>query len=201
MRVYCVFGWRIRLRRNELSSGRYLQSFVGKVRNWSFSQSQAVLETTALGDTDRTLVDGVRSLSGSCSLYYYAADDNSSWGADDILRRIMKPYYPRVGNVDPNNPDVGPGAQDLGETIRSGKVAFRLQVNRDRSATNTHQIDGSNTGDSARPGVGHRERYLWIQAWITNFTMTMSVGEVLSADITFESDGAAVDNEFSSYAG
>lgn len=168
---------------------------LGKVRNWSFSQSQAVLETTALGDTDRTLVDGVRSLSGSCSLFYYAADDNSSWGADDILKRIMKPYNPFVGNYEQS-----PGASDLGETVRSGKVAFRLTVDRDRSGTNTHQLDTTNDGDTAQPGVGHRERYLWIQAWITNFTMTMSVGEVLSADITFESDGAAVENEFSSYA-
>ena len=29
--------------------------------------------------------------------------------------------------------------------------------------------------------------------------MTMSVGEVLSADVTFESDGAAIENEFSTY--
>jgi hypothetical protein len=28
----------------------------------------------------------------------------------------------------------------------------------------------------------------------------MSVGEVLSADVTFESDGAAVENEFSTYS-
>jgi hypothetical protein len=154
---------------------------LGKVRNWSFSQSMAVLETTALGDTDRTLVDGVRSLSGSCSLFYYANDDNSNYGADDLLRRIMKPHNPFKGALGQT-----PTTSDLGETIRSGKVTLRLQVDRDRSATT--------------PGAGYKRRYLWIQAYITNFTMTMSVGEVLSADITFESDGAAVENEFSTYS-
>jgi hypothetical protein len=162
---------------------------LGKVRNWSFSQSMAVLETTALGDTDRTLIDGVRTLSGSCSLFYYASDDNSNFGADDLLRRIMKPYNPFKAPLGQS-----PGGNDLGETIRSGKVALRLQVDRDRSGTN------SITGGTATPGVGHKRRYLWIQAYITNFTMTMSVGEVLSADITFESDGAAVENEFSTYS-
>ena len=170
---------------------------MGKVRNWSFSQNQAVLETTALGDTDRTLVDGVRSLSGSCSLFYYNDDANSTsyHGADDVLRKIMKPY----NNVGAGSVGKEPGAKDLGETIRSGKVAFRLAVNRDRSGISDHQTSTNDAEDNAVPGVGHESRFVWIQAWITNFTMTMSVGEVLSADITFESDGAAVENSFSKY--
>ena len=168
---------------------------LGKVRNWSFSQSMAVLETTALGDTDRTLVDGVRSLSGSCSFFYYASDDNSTHGADDLLQKIMKPYNPFKGAL-----EQGPGGNDLGETIRSGKVSLRLQLDRDRSGVNSSQTNVNNSGDGGTPGSGYKRRYLWIQAYITNFTMTMSVGEVLSADITFESDGAAVENEFSTYS-
>jgi hypothetical protein len=168
---------------------------LGKVRNWSFSQSMAVLETTALGDTDRTLVDGVRSLSGSCSLFYYASDDNSNYGADDLLRRIMKPHNPFKGALGQT-----PTTSDLGETIRSGKVALRLQVDRDRSGVNSSQTDVNGNDDAGTSGAGYKRRYLWIQAYITNFTMTMSVGEVLSADITFESDGAAVENEFSTYS-
>jgi hypothetical protein len=93
----------------------------------------------------------------------------------------MKPYNPFKAPLGQS-----PGGNDLGETVRSSKVALRLQVDRDRSA--------------ATPGKGSKRRYLWIQAYITNFTMTMSVGEVLSADITFESDGAAIENEFSTYS-
>ena len=36
-----------------------------KVQNWSFSESMATLDTTGLGDTDRTLEPGIRSYSGS----------------------------------------------------------------------------------------------------------------------------------------
>ncbi len=155
---------------------------VAKVRNWSFSQNMAVLDTTALGDTDRTIIDGVRSLSGSCSVLYYADDDNlsNSYGLDDFLRRIIKPYNPLVSTGDP-------GAADLGTTFRSGKCRLRFQVDRNRSAITNAS------------GEGDQERYLEMEAYITNITMTMSVGEVLSADVTFESDGAAVQNTYSNH--
>lgn len=156
--------------------------YVAKVRNWSFSQSMAVLETTALGDTDRTIIDGVRSLSGSCSLMYYSDDDDlsRSYSLDDFLRRIMKPYKPLVGTEDP-------GGKDLGTTFRSGKCGLKFQADRNRS------------GFGNPSGEGDEERYLWMQAYITNITMTMSVGEILSADVTFEADGAAVENTFSNH--
>lgn len=156
---------------------------LAKVRNWSFSQTMAVLETTALGNTDRTLVDGVRSLSGSCSIYYYADEQDlaTQYGADDLLRRIMKPYKPIVSSNDPLE-------ADLGTTLRSGKAALKLQVDHDRS------------GVGKEPGVGDLERFLFINVYITNFTMTMAVGEVMSADITFESDGAPVENTFSNHS-
>ena len=44
---------------------------VAKVRSWSITVNQAILETVSLEDTDRTLLPGLRSVSGGCSLYYY----------------------------------------------------------------------------------------------------------------------------------
>jgi hypothetical protein len=44
---------------------------VAKVRSWSFSFNQAVLETVSLEDTDRTIIHGTRSYTGSASVYYY----------------------------------------------------------------------------------------------------------------------------------
>ena len=44
---------------------------VAKVRSWSFTVNQAILETVSLEDTDRTLLPGLRSVSGGCSLYYH----------------------------------------------------------------------------------------------------------------------------------
>ena len=46
---------------------------VAKVRSWSFTFNQAVLETVSLEDTDRTIIHGTRSYTGSASVYYYQA--------------------------------------------------------------------------------------------------------------------------------
>ena len=156
------------------------------VRNWTFSQNHAVLDTTVLGDTDRTLIDGVRSMSGSCSLFYYNPDTavpgspSREGGAARLLQKLCKPY-----SLDNSvNPDPGTIGSE-GVTRRSNKVTFRLQAEKNRSVE---------TGDAS-----DFDHYMWVQAWITNYTMTMSVGEVLSADITFEVDGAPVDNTFTDY--
>jgi len=58
---------------------------VAKVQNWSLNASQAVLETTSMGDTDRTLINGVRSMSGSCRLFYHS-DGNASSFIDNIIK-------------------------------------------------------------------------------------------------------------------
>ena len=57
----------------------------GKVRSWSFTASQSVLETTSLGDKNRTLEPGVRSLTGSCSLYYY---NDAANVVSDLLGKV-----------------------------------------------------------------------------------------------------------------
>ena len=58
-----------------------------KVQSWSFSSSMAVLETTSLGDTDRTLESGVRSYSGSARLFYYVETPGS--GANSNLNALL----------------------------------------------------------------------------------------------------------------
>jgi hypothetical protein len=60
-------------------------SKIGKVQNWSLNASQAVLETTSLEDTDRTLINGVRSMSGSCRVFYHS-DGNASDFIDNIIK-------------------------------------------------------------------------------------------------------------------
>ena len=63
-----------------------------KVINWSFTSSLQVLETTTLSDRDRTAVPGIRSSSGSCSLFYYDADPTSTStnSASKLLNKISK---------------------------------------------------------------------------------------------------------------
>ena len=64
-----------------------------KVRSWSFTASQAVLETVSLEDKDRTLIPGLRSITGSCSIYYYAdgGSNTAAGGVSTFLGKFVKP--------------------------------------------------------------------------------------------------------------
>jgi len=47
--------------------------YVATVTTWSFTASQETLDVTTLGDRDRQLVGGTRSISGSASISWYSA--------------------------------------------------------------------------------------------------------------------------------
>ena len=51
---------------------------VATVTTWSFTASQETLDITTLGDHDRKLVGGTRSLSGSASISWYSASGASA---------------------------------------------------------------------------------------------------------------------------
>lgn len=120
-------------------------SKIGKVQNWSLNASQAVLETTSLEDTDRTLINGVRSMSGSCRVFYHSDGD-----ASNFITNIIKS---------------GAASAEDGVATESTTVLFKLHV------------------DSSK--------YIEVYAWITGASMSMSVGEVFSVDVTFEVTGHA----------
>ena len=129
-----------------------------KVQSWSFSSSMAVLETTSLGDTDRTLKAGVRSYSGSCRLFYYVASPAS--GADSNLNAILT-----------NAIKTGGSAGD-GENDASPEIVLKL-----RMTTGSSDI-----------------RDIQFSVFITGVSMNTAVGEVASADISWEANGAPYGN-------
>ena len=59
-----------------------------KVRSWSLNSNNATLDTTTLEDTDRTIINGIRSTSGSCSLFYY--QEGTANSAAILLNQIIK---------------------------------------------------------------------------------------------------------------
>ena len=72
-------------------SGKEGQLFIGgdpvaKVRSWSFTFNQAILETVSLEDTDRTIIPGIRSYTGNASIYYY--QDNAGGGSGALSTLI-----------------------------------------------------------------------------------------------------------------
>ena len=123
-------------------------STVAKVRSWSFTANQAVLETSSLEDTDRTLIPGIRSVTGSCSLYYYQETAGGTTDTGTLLSNLI-------------TANSGSGGEQGGGT--KSTVKFELKV-----------LDGNN------------DRSITFYAYITSLSMTNSVGEVLSADVSFE---------------
>jgi hypothetical protein len=60
-----------------------------KVTNWSMTGNLETLETTSLGDNQRTYVPGVQEFSGSATLLYY----NDGTGRNDAavaLKKVLK---------------------------------------------------------------------------------------------------------------
>ena len=133
-------------------------STVAKVRSWSFTANQAVLETSSLEDTDRTLIPGIRSVTGSCRLYYYQETAGGTTDTGTLLSNLI-------------TANSGSGGEQGGGT--KGTVKFELKI-----------LDGNNN------------RSITFYAYITSLSMTSSVGEVLSADVSFEVNGAVTGLDF-----
>ena len=124
-----------------------------KVRSWSFTFNQAVLETNSLEDTDRTIIHGMRSYTGTASIYYY--QDSSGSGSGQLTTLINEVIKGGTGAGDSVNAD-------------SSYVKFKLRIK-----------DGTANG-----------RFIEFTAIPTSISMTSAIGEVVSADISFEAHGA-----------
>jgi len=141
---------------------------LAKVTNFTFNQSNAVIETTALGDTDRTIIPGVRSLTGSCRLFYYGYNEGSNQKNDcaRLLSRIQQN----------SKYDKFEDKPDMGQSNRTKEVVFRLQV----------------TAGFDRSSGSSKQKYIDILAVITSVNMSVGTGEVMVADVTFEANGPAL---------
>ena len=89
---------------------------VAKVRSWSITVNQAILETVSLEDTDRTLLPGLRSVSGGCSLYYYQETAGNGTAAGGITTLLSNMITTNSGN----------GGEQGGGT--NPTVKFKLKV-------------------------------------------------------------------------
>ena len=85
-----------------------------RVANWQFSTSLALLDTTSLAETDRSSTPGVRSTTGSATLFYYADEADGTNSASTLLRKLIKA---RVSGTEPNR------------AAEAEAVTLRLRVN------------------------------------------------------------------------
>ena len=95
---------------------------VAKVRSWSFTFNQAVLETVSLEDTDRTIIHGTRSYTGSASVYYY--QDVAGGGAGQLSTLITDIMKQGSSNGDGTNAESV--AMDFKLRIKDGSTAGRF---------------------------------------------------------------------------
>jgi len=67
---------------------------VATVTTWSFTASQETLDITTLGDHDRKLVGGTRSVSGSASISWYSASGATAGDkmASTLMGNLIKLY-------------------------------------------------------------------------------------------------------------
>jgi hypothetical protein len=115
-----------------------------KVTNWSMTGNLETLETTSLGDSQRTYVPGVQDFSGSATILYY----NDGTGRNDAATALKK-----VLKID--------------SVSESDTVDLRLRL-----------VEGSTNHD------------VRLTAYITSVSFGASVGEVSSAQISFQGTGA-----------
>ncbi len=60
-----------------------------KVTNWSIQADAEMLETTTLGDSQRSYTPGVQGFTGSATLLYYK-DDTGRNDAATLLKKVIK---------------------------------------------------------------------------------------------------------------
>jgi len=115
-----------------------------KVTSWQLSGSLEMLETTSLGESQRTYAPGVQEFNGSATLLYY----NDGTGRNDAATALKKVL--RVAGVS-----------------ETDTVTMRLRL-----------VEGTTNHD------------VLLTAYITSVSFGASVGEISSAQISFQATGA-----------
>ena len=112
---------------------------VAKVRSFSFTFNQAVLETVSLEDTDRTIIHGTRSYTGSASVYYY--QDVAGGGAGQLSSLI--------GDIMKVQSASGDGAN-----AESSSMTFKLRIKDGSTAGRFIEFQAIPTSFSITSSVG-----------------------------------------------
>ena len=136
---------------------------IAAVQSWSISTSVSLLSVRTLAETDDRFIASGRSTTGSCRVLYYQETPGQK-GTNNASTFLNKVIKQRDGSF------------NQGATLDQGN-----EPNEKRSLLRLKLDDGSTDG-----------RYIQLRIIITNVSMTMAVGEILAADITFQAHGAPV---------
>ena len=136
----------------------------GTVRDWQFSTQMATLDATTLGDTYKVPVNGIRTITGSATLFWTSGSNpnTQSEPAHNVLKDIVKTRT---------------GGSNFPGQANEAVQAVRLEL----------RVDDGYTGNS-KQGRG-----IELRVKVTSVQMSMAHGEVFAATCSFESIGAPVD--------
>ena len=90
-----------------------------RVANWSLTSNVELLPTTSLADTDATVHPGLRTTTGSCTLYYYHDGDGVN-DAADILHKVIKQRE--------SGKDLDPENQGIAATPAGGTIKLQVET-------------------------------------------------------------------------
>lgn len=136
----------------------------GAVRDWQFASQMATLDATTLGDTFKVPVNGIRTITGSATIFWTSGSNpqTNSGAAHSVLKDILKI---RTGGS--NNPG----------HANEARQEIRLELRVD---------DGYRSG-------GKQGRGIELKVKVTSVQMSMAHGEIFSANCSFESIGAPIE--------
>ena len=133
-----------------------------KITNWTMSTAATLLDTTSLGDYDKTSVYGLRTTSGTLKLHYYTStvandgrprDNSASWFINALMRATQQTdseYMPALPVAEESLP-----------------CRLRLYLNNKNSQSD----------------------YVELSANLNSVSYGSNVGELVSVDVSFEAIG------------
>ena len=163
---------------------------IANVVNWSLNGSQEVLDATSMGDTDRVYVPGPKSATGQARILYYSnintLGDAAKRGRDDenSINKLAARFFKVSRNAYINSPGVQneQRTHDDGRGSEADPFLFRFLIEDDPNNT-IFQADNPSLSQANNINIDY-----W--AHITSFNLTVGVGEVFAADISFQCIGA-----------
>tara|TARA_R100001015_G_C4605738_1_gene160791 strand:- start:895 stop:1329 length:435 start_codon:yes stop_codon:yes gene_type:complete len=96
---------------------------VATVTTWSFTASQETLDVTTLGDRDRQLIGGTRSISGSASISWYSAQGSS---VDQTQASVLMGKLVKTGGAVSETVELSLGIKDHSDTEKVTTITVIL---------------------------------------------------------------------------
>jgi len=167
---------------------------VANVQSWSLNGQQETLDCSTLGDTDRVYESGMKSATGQARILYYSTLNSLGNGTEraadqeNAINKLAARFFKISRYAHANG---GPGATgnkrsyDDGVGSKADPFLFRFLI----------QDDPNNTVYVENPPP-NSQNAINIDFWahITAFNLSVSVGEVLAADISFQCIGPGAED-------